>query len=157
MNGSRFNPVAPPIRTPIAGADGAPAKPWVMFFQQLFEIILARQTVQDKPVATAMGADSITPDAANVTTQIILDRAATYITKPAFEGQFVRLPIGLRFRLKFLHSVADSGLVWDVAWVGVEDQVSGVVGEYSSWEFEVRPDGRPELVNVPLIGGFDNP
>lgn len=157
MSDRRFNPVAPPLRSEVADAGGYATKPWAMFFQALFEILLAKQTVQDKPVATAMSADAVTVDCKNVTTLVILDRPVTTLTRVSFEGQFERFPVGLRFRLKLLHAVADSGVIWDNSWVGVQDQPTGVVGEYSSWEFEIRPDFRPELCNVPLVGGFDNP
>jgi len=150
-----FQPMAPPIRSKMADNRGMAEKPWVMFFQQVSEIIAFATTVQDKPVVTVAGADAVTIDAANVTSQVILDRPVTQITQPSFAGQFGRLPVGLRFRIKFLHSVDDSTIVWSSDWVGVEDQLSGVTGEYSSWEFEIRGDRRPELVSVPLIGAYN--
>jgi hypothetical protein len=98
------------------------------------------------------GADSIAIDLANGLNQELTgDRASTDIEFPTVGGA---APVeGLRFSIKLLDTVDGAAWVWHADYIGAGGYPnSGVVGEYAVYRFVIRPDGKAELCETPLIG-----
>lgn len=98
------------------------------------------------------GAATVAVDLANgLSQEIVLDRATTQIGFPTVSGA-APTP-GLSFTLKLLVTLDGADVQWNANYVGaVHAKHSAANGDYSVYRFVVRPDGKAELIETPLIG-----
>lgn len=98
------------------------------------------------------GADDVEIELANgLLQEISMDRAETTVAFPTLNG--VAPTEGLRFSIKGLTLLDGAVLTFHEDYIGAAAyQTSGVDGEYAVFRFVVRPDGKAELCETPLIG-----